>query len=175
MITKDRMSSSMREARRRVCVLAVIGLVACCTFYGCATYRTNIPQQTLATKRVDQSRVVWSFFWGIETAKNPITDSDECFGQGLGEVTVKSNLLFDLISVATLGFASPKIVQWHCASPNSTPGVVPESATDLGCDTTADSSCDTLNSGNIFCCVTYTILCGKKHCDTVRVDSADVD
>ncbi len=157
----------------RLLCLAIAALLFTLCVIGCSTYRVMIPQTGGETPQPNRSKVVWSFFW-VQTAKNPITDPNECDGAGLQVVTVKSNFFFDLISVVTLGLACPKTVEWYCAQPNPTPGRVPDDANDLGCDTTLVSeSCDTVSVSQIICCKKYIIECGRMTCDTmVVVDSA---
>ena len=77
----------------------------------CYTYRTQAPDQIAVA---DSSAIAWSFAWGFINQQPKITN---CNGQAFSEVTVKSNLAFDLLTVITLGAVSPKKIEWHCAEP----------------------------------------------------------
>jgi hypothetical protein len=85
---------------------------------GCYTYRLQAPgQYGVATK----GEVVWSLAWGLIQEQPRI---DNCNNQAIAEVTVRSNLAFEIITVATLGFASPKKIEWKCAPPQPSEGVI---------------------------------------------------
>lgn len=98
---------------------ATITLLLCLiSAQGCYTYRLQAPgQYGVAVK----GEVVWSFAWGLIQEQPRI---DNCNNQAMAEVTVRSNLAFELITVATLGFASPKKVEWKCAPPQPSEGVI---------------------------------------------------
>lgn len=80
-------------------------------FQSCYTYRVQAPGQVPVA---DSSAVVWSFAWGLAQQQPQATN---CNGQSFAEVTVESNLGFDILTVVSLGLVSPKIVKWYCAAP----------------------------------------------------------
>ena len=92
------------------CTLALILALT-----GCYQYRTTVVNVTPAT---DQSKTVWPILWGLGSKKQVA----DCQGQALASMTVKDNLGFALITVVTLGFLSPKRVEWSCAPPNPQEG-----------------------------------------------------
>ncbi len=93
-------------------------VIVCCVCLGagmqsCYTYRTHAPGYPGVTDEYkENSVVVWNFFWGFVTEQPEV---DNCNGQALAEVTVRSNFAFDLLSVVTLGIVAPKTVEWRCA------------------------------------------------------------
>jgi hypothetical protein len=96
---------------------------------GCATYRVRA-NGAAGIPGVDQyeGKVVWSFFWG---AIEEIPAVNRCDELPLAEVRVRSNLGFSLISLATLGIASPMRLDWKCAKPSPAGGdlnLIPEPA-----------------------------------------------
>ena len=96
----------MKALRRRpVGVMAILLIILT---QGCYTYRLNAPNHPGVK---DEGETVWSFAWGLVHERPRVN----CHGQALAEVTVKSNLAYDILTVATLGFASPKKVTWKCA------------------------------------------------------------
>ena len=105
----------------------IAGLLALALLAGCSSYRVKTLERPGAT---DDSKIVWSYAWGLL----PGLPEADCPSQLLSEVTVESHFGFDLISVITLGLASPKRVSWTCA--RSDPGAVP---IDLNANPSADS------------------------------------
>lgn len=59
-----------------------------------------------------ESEVLWSLAWGA--AQENFDTSQSCKGLPLKSVTTHSNLGFSLITVLSLGFASPVTVTWTC-------------------------------------------------------------
>ncbi len=59
-------------------------------------------------------KTTWSFAWGLVQPKdiNPKCDKRS---DHMNSVTVKNNLGFALISIATLGIVMPQRVEWCCA------------------------------------------------------------
>ena len=98
--------------------VAVTALTLIILMPGCYTYRVQAPQ---ISGVADDGEMLWSFVWGLAQERPPV----ECHGQPLAEVTIRSNLLYDIVTVATLGFASPKKAEWKCAAPNPPPGRIP--------------------------------------------------
>jgi hypothetical protein len=72
------------------------------------------------TMLVTRTRVtIWSFLWGIgKKGRSRL----ECDGQGLQEVTLTSPPHYTLITIVTLGLASPKRLQGKCAKATPAPG-----------------------------------------------------
>ncbi len=98
--------------------VAVTALTLIILLPGCYTYRVQAPQQVGVT---EHGEILWSFAWGLAQERPRVA----CHGQALSEVTVRSNLLYDIVTVATLGFASPKKAEWRCAPPNPVSGRIP--------------------------------------------------
>lgn len=96
---------------------AILMLLITLTAYGCYSYRLHAPNKVGVTT---QQEVVWSFAWGLVQEQPKI---ENCNDQALAEVTVKSNLAYDFLTVMTLGFASPKKVEWKCAPPEPTTAI----------------------------------------------------
>lgn len=59
-------------------------------------------------------KTTWSFAWGLVQPKDINPKCDSRFNH-LNKVTVKNNLGFALISVATLGIVMPQRIEWCCA------------------------------------------------------------
>lgn len=89
--------------------IGALVLASVLTLNGCYAYRVQAPNHPGVTD--PRSKTIWSLAWGL-AQQQPAVD---CHGEALAEVTVKSNLLFDIFTVATLGFASPKRVEWRCS------------------------------------------------------------
>lgn len=88
---------------------------------GCYEYRANAPGVTPVTDHVKQGgEVILSVAWGLAKQVPKI----DCNGQPLAEVTVRNNLGFTLITIATLGLVSPKKIEWKCAPPRPTEGTI---------------------------------------------------
>ena len=96
-------------------------LLFCFLTQACSLYRVHAPGEPGVT---DRSKVVWSLGWGLAKGEPEV----DCQGAALAELTIKSNLAYDLLSVLTLGLASPKKLEWKCASANPTPGAIPTPA-----------------------------------------------
>ena len=99
-------TTMLRKSMRQFAVVTVI--LFCVSVQGCSTYRVHAPHHPGV---IDDGEVVWSLAWGLIQEKPKV----ECNDQALAEVTVKSNFAFDLLTVVTLGFMSPKKVEWKCA------------------------------------------------------------
>ncbi len=85
-------------------------------FSSCYNYR--IATQAQGGAEVSKT-TAHSFFWGLlqkpPTISTPICDSLDV--NGLAEVTMKTNLGYSLINVATLGIWCPMRVEWKCGKP----------------------------------------------------------
>jgi hypothetical protein len=88
---------------------------------GCYTVRVEAPAPVSPGVTEYKGEVLWSLFWGF---KQEVPRVDNCRGQGMSEVKNSSNFGFTLLTVLTLGFASPTRMEWKCAPPTPTPGVL---------------------------------------------------
>lgn len=85
-------------------------------FSSCYNYR-------LATKAQPgtevNSKTAHSFFWGLARKPGLITTPlcDSINANGVSEVTVRTNLGYSLITVATLGIWCPVRIEWKCGKP----------------------------------------------------------
>jgi hypothetical protein len=84
-----------------------------CTYH----YRVRAPGKTGST--LPKGEVVWALAWGLV---QEVPKVDNCNDQALAEVHQTSNFAFALITVLTLGFASPQKVEWICDTPHAAPG-----------------------------------------------------
>lgn len=103
----------MCRGRRRASLAGALLLFA----LGCSTYQIQVPQQVGVS---NHQEVAWSFAWGLAPAQPKIN----CLSGALVEVKVESNLAFDLLTIATLGLASPKRVSWACAPARPSEGTI---------------------------------------------------
>jgi hypothetical protein len=100
---------------RGLAVLFIVSIV----LSGCSLYRLQDPHRFPGSAQ-HEHRVVWSFLWGAVVQPVQI---DSCNGQPVEEVQVRSNLGYSLITVLSLGLASPVRLEWKCAAPSDvTPG-----------------------------------------------------
>jgi hypothetical protein len=74
-------------------------------------------------------QTVHSLVWGQVRQDIPVDNCQLGNGQRLGidSVTIRSNLLYSLVTVGTLGFWSPLKVGWRCAKPPVQGGTLGES------------------------------------------------
>ena len=105
------------RSRGRAPLMAVL-LCAMLTA-GCYYYRAQVPGAPGVGVTEYKGEVVWSLFWGLVQENPRITN---CRGQGLSEVRNTTNFGFALLTVASLGIASPQRVEWKCAPPTPSPG-----------------------------------------------------
>lgn len=108
-------------------VSAAIALLAI-SLAGCYTYRASLqPGATESPGDKGQGKVIWSFAWGAVSGNPP--SFENCVSKAFAEVAVKENPGFWLITLLSLGIASPKRIEWRCAPPNPTEGLLrPDSA-----------------------------------------------
>jgi len=59
-----------------------------------------------------RERTVHSTFWGLWS---PNIAPSNCQGNGLAEVSTHTNILYAIVSVATLGFWQVSDVSWNCS------------------------------------------------------------
>lgn len=83
----------------------------------CYTYR--VTTQAQAGSEASKPVTAHVFFWGLiqkpAEIHTPVCDSLGV--NGVSEVTIKTNLGYSLITVATIGIWSPIKVQWKCSKP----------------------------------------------------------
>ena len=112
---RERHSSSRRL--RRVALVAVLTVAAACYHY-----RVAAPGPVSPGVTEPKGEVLWSFVWGLIQEYPRV---DNCQGQGMAEVRASTNLGFVLLTVVTLGLASPMQVEWRCAPPTPPEGRIP--------------------------------------------------
>lgn len=99
--------------RRYLMLFAVIFCISVAE--SCSTSRivSKYDCDTFANNPLNK-KTTWSFLWGLVQPKdiNPNCDSRS---NHMNKVTVKNNLGFSLISVATLGIVMPQRMEWCCA------------------------------------------------------------
>src|ERR1044071_7972280 len=102
------------QTTRRYIVLLTAFFIAYTT-ESCTTTHivTKYDCDTFANNPLNK-RTTWSFVWGLVQPKDINPKCDSRFNH-LNKVTVKNNLGFSLISVATLGIVMPQRVEWCCA------------------------------------------------------------
>lgn len=124
-----------RGAARSGRVAALVLLITLVMGQACYHYRA-VPVQPITADELGgapaaateyESETVWALAWGLAQQQPNI---DNCKGQGLAEVRVTTNLGYALLTIATLGFASPARLQWKCAK--VTPDPEPIGAARLG-------------------------------------------
>jgi len=108
------MNDTVDQSRVVLPLLLTLWLVAA----GCSSNTITRPDKWAVTEQ-PQQKTVWTFFWG---AMHQNINPTNCVGPGLAEVTVKSNVGFALISLASLGAAMPVTVEWRCAKDKPTGG-----------------------------------------------------
>ena len=86
-------------------------------FSSCYTYR--VATQAQAGTETTVTITTHSYLWGlIKSPKEIHTPVCDTLGSnGMAEVTIKNNLGFALITVATLGIWCPMRLEWKCAKP----------------------------------------------------------
>ena len=91
----------------------------------CYNYR-SIPIHSPGPANIAKQEVVWATWWGLKQQSPKI---DNCRIGSLHEVTVRRNFLHTIVTVVTLGAASPAIVEWRCAKAAGSGGVDAPAAT----------------------------------------------
>ena len=99
----------------RKSLLIVLLITGSHSFNSCTTTRvvSKYDCDTFANNPINK-KTTWSFAWGLVQPKDIDPKCDSRFNHMNG-VTVKNNLGFALISVATLGIVMPQRVEWCCA------------------------------------------------------------
>jgi hypothetical protein len=92
-------------------------LAAIILFSSCYTYRVATHAQ--AGSEPSNTVTAHAFFWGLvqKPAQIHTADCDSLQVNGMSEVTIKTNLGFAFITVATLGIWCPVKVEWRCSKP----------------------------------------------------------
>ncbi len=86
------------------CVIALAAFLLA----GCWYHRVDVPSPV--TNATESSETTWSFLW-----RSKQLEPDPTCVNGLKEVVVRSNWVFSLLKVATLGLVAPARVERHCA------------------------------------------------------------
>jgi len=81
--------------------------------YDCDTFENNPLNK----------KTTWSFLWGLVQPKDINPKCDTRFNH-MNKVTIKNNLGFALISVASLGIVMPQRIEWCCAPYSPAPGTL---------------------------------------------------
>jgi hypothetical protein len=95
-------------------------LVGCSlSFSSCYTYRLATHAQPATDELTTTTIHAHSLFWGLlnkpQVLQTP--NCDKLGVNGVSEVTVKTNLGYALLTIATLGIYCPVNITWKCAKP----------------------------------------------------------
>jgi hypothetical protein len=101
----------MTTFRSHSCAPVVAALLCGVLITGCYHYRAQAPGAAGIGSTEYNGEVIWSLAWGLVQENPRITN---CQGQALSEVRQTTNFGFVLLTVLTLGFASPQQVEWKC-------------------------------------------------------------
>ena len=111
----------MLDARTRGRLLTIVLLV---TPSGCASYQVRTPSSDPADSAYVEI-TAHNFFWGLVKDPEVISAEDQAGSRGqdgINDVIVKDNLLFDFISVVTLGIWKPITIEYRLRAPQGAPG-----------------------------------------------------
>jgi hypothetical protein len=100
--------------KRPITKAVTIFLFASLTLQSC--YQTKIIPKNVMPATEVESKTVVEYFWGL--AHEPTITPQDCMGNGITNVKMKTNLGYILISAVTLGIVVPVTVQWQCAKDN---------------------------------------------------------
>ena len=101
---------------------------------GCYYHRVEVASSDRVTERggvaptgKTGSATGWTFLYGgfHSGGITPDALARECNNLPLREVTVRSNPIFFLITVITLGAVAPARLEWHCTKATPEEGVMP--------------------------------------------------
>ena len=97
---------------------AVAGLMAAMIFFS-SCYSYKVVTHAQAGTEVSKPVTAHAFLWGLiqKPAQIHTAICDSLGVNGMSEVTVKTNLGYALITVATLGIWCPVQIQWRCSKP----------------------------------------------------------
>ena len=105
-------------------VLPVCLMMQLFFFSSCYSYR--VATQAQAGTETSGTITAHSLFWGL--VKKPVeiqTPTCDSLGvNGVAEVTMKTNFVYAVITVATLGIWSPMKVEWKCSKPCKKSGIL---------------------------------------------------
>jgi hypothetical protein len=82
---------------------------------GCYSYRLRPAAQAAPAPVSEHVALRGSYLWGLY---EPPGEAFDCQGNGVTDVTTRSNLGFALLTVATLGGVALAEVEWSCAGDN---------------------------------------------------------
>ena len=89
---------------------------------GCYHVRVIVPKPDPSTEYKKQT--AQKLAWGALPKRSDIPASDCRNNTSLDEVRVSSNLGYNVLTVATIGFWSPTQVEWRCSKPHEAPGTI---------------------------------------------------
>ena len=89
---------------------------------GCASHQVRTPDSD-PLEQTYESRMVHAYFWGA--VLDPQVVAADC-EDGLNDVIVEDNFLYDLAGVLTLGIWMPGEVRYRCRAPAGDLGGFPE-------------------------------------------------
>ena len=93
--------------------VAALALSASLCVQGCANYQVRIPDSKPLNAEYKRG-TMHALFWGFWAS--PQVMSADC-KRGINDVVVKSNYLYDLATVVTLGIWMPIEVSYRCKAP----------------------------------------------------------
>ena len=108
------------DVLRRRAIVGAISIAAPLLLCACYTYRASVINQPGVTETKGQT--MWSLLWGAFNLAPPRVDN--CHGEAMSEVAVKERPQYALVTIVTLGIASPKWVEWRCAPPKPSEGTL---------------------------------------------------
>ncbi len=112
-------SRPMRRGRR---LLSAGALLSAIVLAGCASHQVRTPDSD-PLEQTYESRMVHAYFWGA--VLDPQVVAADC-EDGLNDVVVEDNFLYDLAGVVTLGIWMPGEVRYRCRAPAGDLGDFPE-------------------------------------------------
>ena len=98
--------------------------------HGCAHYRVTVPDSDPVGDY--EGDKMHAFFWGLYN--KPEVLAADCEGEGIDNARIKSNFLYNLVSVVTLGIWMPIEVRYQCKAPPADAGEFPDDDTDKTLD-----------------------------------------
>ena len=115
-------SVTLRGPLAVVCLVLLMVSSAGCYHHHVIVMRDETPNASALSPATEkESKTVVQLGWKLGKTIHRIPN---CHGQGLAVMWVESNLFFDIVKVATLGFVAPAKFVWQCASPDATDDVI---------------------------------------------------